>query len=216
MRICVYLAKKSKATTMGRGIDLIYTIEMKRFINDRQYGISRKELTMQFNQVFGTEYSINNISAYCKRNGLRNGSDGRFIKGQQPHNKGTKMSKEVYEKAKHTMFKKGIIPHNHKPVESERVNVDGYIEIKIAEPNKWRGKHNVVWEQHNGAIPKGYVVVFLDRNQLNIDISNLKLIKRSELLIMNRYGLYGEDAEINNAATNLAKLIDTTNKAKRV
>lgn len=201
---------------MGSGVDLIYTIEMKRFINDRQCGISRKELTMLFNQVFGTEYSINNISAYCKRNGLRNGSDGRFIKGQQPHNKGVKMSKEVYEKAKHTMFKKGNIPHNHKPVESERVNVDGYIEIKIAEPKKWRLKHNVVWEQHNGAIPKGYVVVFLDRNPLNIDISNLKLIRRSELLIMNRYGLYGEDAEINNTATNLAKLIDTTNKVKRV
>lgn len=125
------------------------------------------------------------------------------------------MPKEVYERAKHTMFKKGHVPINHRPVGSERVNVDGYIEIKVEEPKKWKLKHNVVWETHNGPIPKGYVVIFLDRDKMNVSINNLKLIKRSELLIMNRYGLYGESREITEVATNLAGLIDTTNNTKK-
>lgn len=125
------------------------------------------------------------------------------------------MSPEVYEKAKATMFKKGNIPKNYRPVGSERKTKDGYIEIKVKDPNKWRLKHNVIWEKHYGKITKGNIVMFLDGDKLNTDISNLKLIKRSELLIMNRYHMYGENAEITDAATNLAKLIDTTNAAKK-
>lgn len=53
----------------------------------------------------------------------------RFSKGHIPQNKGKRMSPEVYEKVKGTMFKKGQDPINHRPVGSERVNVDGYVEI---------------------------------------------------------------------------------------
>ena len=35
-----------------------------------------------------------------------------------------------------TWFKKGHIPANYRPVGSERVNADGYIEVKVADPNK--------------------------------------------------------------------------------
>lgn len=125
------------------------------------------------------------------------------------------MSPEVYEKVKRTMFKKGNVPGNHRPVGSERVNVDGYIEIKVKEPSKWRLKHNVVWEQHHGKIPKGSVVIFLDRDKMNVSIDNLKMITRSELLTMIRHGLYGDSAETTEVGTNIAKLIDSTSKAKK-
>ena len=104
----------------------------------------------------------------------------RFKKGSIPPNKGKKMSPEVYEKVKETMFKKGKSPVNHREVGSERINVDGYIEIKVAEPNRWRLKHRLIWEQHNGIIPEGCNVQFKNHNTLDCRIDNLYLISKSE------------------------------------
>lgn len=104
----------------------------------------------------------------------------RFKKGSIPPNKGKKMSPEVYEKVKETMFKKGNSPVNHREVGSERINVDGYIEIKVAEPNRWRLKHRLIWEQHNGIIPEGCNVQFKNHNTLDCRIENLYLISKSE------------------------------------
>lgn len=104
----------------------------------------------------------------------------RFKKGSIPPNKGKKMSPEIYEKVKETMFKKGNSPVNHREVGSERINVDGYIEIKVAEPNMWRLKHRLIWEQHNGIIPEGCNVQFKNHNTLDCRIENLYLISKSE------------------------------------
>ena len=104
----------------------------------------------------------------------------RFKKGSVPANKGKKMSPEVYEKLKQTMFKKGNSPFNHREVGSERINVDGYIETKVAEPNVWRLKHRIIWEQHNGVISAGYNVQFKNHNTQDCRIENLYLISKAE------------------------------------
>ena len=104
----------------------------------------------------------------------------RFKKGSIPPNKGKKMSPEVYEKVKETMFKKGKSPVNHREVGSERINVDGYIEIKVAEPNRWKLKHRIIWEQVNGEIPKGYNEQFKNHNPKDCRIENLYLICRAD------------------------------------
>ncbi len=104
----------------------------------------------------------------------------RFKKGHIPANKGKKISPETYAKCAPTMFKKGRESLNKRPVGSERVNVDGYIEIKVAEPNRWRLKNRVVWEQHHGSIPPGCNIQFKDHNPLNCTIDNLYLITRAE------------------------------------
>ena len=104
----------------------------------------------------------------------------RFKNGSVPLNKGKKVSPEIYAKMQPTMFKKGQTPVNHRNVGSERVNVDGYIEIKVAEPNRWRLKHRVIWEQVNGAIPKGFNVQFKNHNRQDCRIENLYLISKAE------------------------------------
>ena len=104
----------------------------------------------------------------------------RFKKGHVPQNKGKKLSPETYAKVARTMFKKGNITHNHRPVGSERVNVDGYVEVKVAEPSKWRLKHRVIWEEAHGPIPRGHNVQFRDGNPLNVSLDNLYLISRAD------------------------------------
>ena len=104
----------------------------------------------------------------------------RFSKGHIPTNKGKKVSPEAYEKMSVTMFKKGHTPVNHREVGSERINVDGYIEIKVAEPNRWKLKHRIIWEQVNGEIPKGYNVQFKNHNPQDCRIENLYLICRAD------------------------------------
>lgn len=192
-----------------------YTDEEKQFILDNYKGISTKELTERFNSYFNLNIKESSLKAYKSNHKLWSGYDCCFRKGNIPHNKGKKMSSEIYEKCKGTMFKKEHVPINHREIGSERVIKDGYIEIKIEEPNKWRLKHNVVYEKHYGEIPKGSVVIMLDGNKQNTDISNLKLITRSELLIMNRYGFFNKDKELTVVGSNLAQMIDTRNKAKK-
>ena len=97
-----------------------------------------------------------------------------------PLNKGKKVSPEVYSKMQPTMLKKGHTPVNHREVGSERINVYGYIEIKVVEPNSWRLKHRVMWEQVNGTIPRGYNVQFKNHNPLDCRIENLYLISKAE------------------------------------
>lgn len=78
------------------------------------------------------------------------------------------------------MFQKGQACWNHKEVGSERVNVDGYLEVKVAEPNKWQLKHRIVWEKANGTIPKGHNVQFKNGNKQDLRIENLYLISKAE------------------------------------
>ncbi len=121
--------------------------------------------------------------------------------GNIPFNKGKKgyMSAEQYEKCKQTMFKKGNIPANHRPIGSERVGKDGYILIKIQDKNlqkNWMPKHRYLYEQKYGKIPEGYKLIFADGNKLNFDLDNLVLVSYSEELIMNRRGLISDNADI--------------------
>ena len=104
----------------------------------------------------------------------------RFQKGMIPANKGKKMPPDLYAKCQPTMFKKGQPSINKRPVGSERINVDGYIEVKVADPNRWRLKHRVVWEQTNGPILPGYNVQFRNGNRTDCRLENLYLIHHRE------------------------------------
>lgn len=191
-----------------------YTDEMKQFILDNYKGRYNQELADLFNQKFNTNITSRMIKSYKANNKLNSGLTGKFRKGQTPHNKGKKMPKEVYEKVKHTMFAKGNVPPNHRPVGSERISKDGYIEVKVAEPNKWRLKQRVVYEEAKGEIPEGCPIIFLDGNKRNFDIDNLRCITRSELLYLNCNGLNNSN-EITETGILMARLDRAKNKKKQ-
>lgn len=191
-----------------------YTDEMKQFILDNYKERYNQELADLFNQKFNTNITSRMIKSYKANNKLNSGLTGKFRKGQTPHNKGKKMPKEVYEKVKHTMFAKGNVPPNHRPVGSERISKDGYIEVKVAEPNKWRLKQRVVYEEAKGKIPEGCTIIFLDGNKQNCNIDNLRCITRSELLYLNCNGLNNSN-EITETGILMARLDRTKNKKKQ-
>ena len=169
----------------------------------------------KFNEHFNSDITASQIKSLIGRLKIKTGRTGYFSKGHIPHNKGKKMSPEVYEKAKATMFKKGNLPPNYRPVGSERTTVDGYREIKVADPNKWELKHRYIYEQHFGKIPKEDMVIFLDNDKTNLDINNLKCISRKEHLYMNENKFRFEDRDITYTAVNIAKLaIKTREKEK--
>ena len=120
--------------------------------------------------------------------GYLGGKATQFQKGQTPPNKGQKMSKDLYEKVEKTMFKKGNKPMNTQPIGTihQRRDTGGkmYQYIKLAD-SKWEQLNRYTWEQHNGPIPKGMVVVYKDGNYLNNDIANLLMITKKENMARN-------------------------------
>lgn len=199
-----------------------YTDEHKQYIRDNVTGRHFPELTEMFNKQFDTDYKETTIKSLVYRLGLKTGLSGitisdackatRFKKGQIPWNKGKPKS---WVGGEETQFKKGHIPVNHRQVGSERVNVDGYTEIKVAEPNKWRLKHNVIWEQHNGPIPKGSCVLFGDANKQNLDINNLILVSRKQLVRLNQNGSIQNDVELTKTGIMIADVISKIGERKK-
>ena len=145
--------------------------------------------------------------------GTIRGEKGRFKKGLTPWNKGIKFN--AGGRSAETRFKKGNTD-NCAPIGTQRYSKEGYAEIKVKQPNKWELAQRVVWEKHNGKIPKGHVIVFKDGNKENIDISNLELISRVELMKRNSIQRYPPELiNVMHTVGKLKRLIREKNSEKR-
>ncbi|MBD8081097.1 HNH endonuclease signature motif containing protein [Chryseobacterium caseinilyticum] len=126
-------------------------------------------------------------------------STGLFKKGQEPKNKGKKMSPEAYEKYKHTFFQKGQIPGNAKKDGEEVIRMHrggrSYKMIKVPEYRRLVYKHIWLWEVNNGRTPDDHAIVFKDGNSLNCELHNLECVSKVELMKRNTIGRYPEDLQ---------------------
>lgn len=169
----------------GRGI---YPDGMEAFMRETAPGRSSHEIMELVNARFGEgTMSLSQVRAYKKNHRIPSGYDSRFPKGHVPANKGKPM--QTRGRMSETQFKKGSRPHNTLPIGTEVIREDGYIQVKVADPNVWQLKHRLVWEQHNGPIPEGGLVVFRDGDPQNTDISNLALIDKSVNVRLNHLGI---------------------------
>ena len=189
-----------------------YTENERAFLKEYIPGHSHKEITEAFNTKFETCLKESQIKSYIHNHKLNTGRTGRFEKGHIPANKGAKG--RHYPGTEKTWFKKGQRPLNHRPVGSERINVDGYVEIKVEEPRKWRLKHRIEWEKVNGKIPHGYALTFIDGNKLNCNVDNLKLISRNVLARMNKSGYGKFVGELKETVINIFELDEATKEIK--
>jgi hypothetical protein len=165
-----------------------YTAAEIRFLTAKVSGRPYAELTELFNRRFGLNLNVGRIKDTLGRHGLNNGRDCRFRPGQTSHNKGK--TGVYFTGSEKGWFKPGNKPWTHKPVGAERVNGDGYIDVRIRNPTgkpwkNWKAKHRIIWEKAHGKIPRGHAVIFADGDKRNFALENLLLVSRAELAVMN-------------------------------
>lgn len=114
-------------------------------------------------------------------------SKHQFKKGQTPANKGKRHPPRG--RAAETQFKPGNKPQTWVPIGSNRVSKEGYLQRKVSDTGCTRHDfvpvHRLVWRMHGRELPPGHALVFIDGNHLNVDINNLELISRAELMRRN-------------------------------
>mgnify|MGYP003317400788 CR=1 FL=1 len=80
-----------------------------------------------------------------------------------------------------------------RPIGSEQIK-KGFVRVKVAQPNVWKFKSHIVWEQaHPGETvdSKTELVVFLDGNSRNFAPENLKKVSRKVIPIVNNNQIFG-------------------------
>ena len=112
--------------------------------------------------------------------GHRHKSGSRFKQGQAPWNKGM----SGIHLSPDTQFKPGRKSDRRAPIGEvrERKTKGGVVRafVKVADPNVWQARAKVVWERHNGQLPRGMVIHHKDRNPLNDEPENLQAMTRAE------------------------------------
>lgn len=207
---CTVASVKIMATNLGlvRLGRLVWTEDMDAILRDNY----PCKPTFEVAEILGL--TSKQVLCRAKRLGLHKNPDiiagirenGMFLKGHVPFNKGMKqheyMSEEVIQKTIATRFKKGQIPVNIKEIGYERISVDGYVEVKTEKG--FVLKHRMIWEKHNGPIPKGHIVRFKNRNKLDIRIENLELVTCAQNMKDNT--IHNYPPEIKTAMRRISKL----------
>ena len=185
------------------------TPEQVEYLRENYRDISLADMTDNFNRHFGTAYTQTQITTALKNRGINSGRTGHFRPGHQPWNAGTKGMTQ----ANSGSFTDGHEPHNTKWEGYERVTKDGIVEVSVREPNphtgyerRFRPKHVLLWEQHNGPVPDSHCVVFRDGDPSNIAIDNFELMHRLELLRLNKRQHRKAPDEIKPVLITLARL----------
>jgi hypothetical protein len=181
-----------------------YTEEQVSFIREQLPGKTHRELTDLFNDRFGLTLSVAQVTAAAKNRKIRNGLGGFFPKGHVPANKGRKGWRAPgSEKG---WFPKGNRPQTYRPVGTESITTDGYPVVKVADPNKWRLKHRMIWEAAHGPIPKGSRILFADGNRQHCVLDNLLLVTYGESAVLNKLKLYGGSKALTEAGLAIVKV----------
>jgi hypothetical protein len=69
-----------------------------------------------------------------------------------------------------------------------------------------------VWEAAHGPIPPGHIVIFLDGDKTNCDLSNLRLVTQAEKQMLNKRGLRCESPELTESGIMVARVEVATRK----
>jgi hypothetical protein len=179
-----------------------FTPEQIDWLTANRYELNNIEVVKQFNQRFELSLVKHQVTQACIRRGIKHKING-FQKGQTTWNKGLKGVNGTSS----TTFKKGQISVNLLPIGTERLTKEGYIDIKLADPNIWAPKHRYIWEQAYGKLNSSQIIVFLSDNRQDFSLSNMALINRSEMATLNRHEKFGQQApEIRAALINVVRL----------
>ncbi len=162
--------------------------------------MDRREAVSIFNERFGRDIALVNFNSLCKRKGWLTGRTGRYEKGNVPHPNARPKGPNSGS------FKKGNRPHNAVEVGTKVKSTDGYWKVKVAEPDVWEWIHRRNWEQANGPLSEGDVVLFIDGDMDNYELDNLKLIDRATLARLNYQDFSSLPTEFRESAILIAQI----------
>lgn len=174
---------------------IIWTEEKKDYLREIYKGKTYQKIADLMAERFKEDYTENKVSGMLRGLKLQTGTSNKFKKGNIPWHKG-RGNKRLKGKGK----------GSPKPIGTESVNNSDYVIVKVSE-KEWKFKHRLIYEKYKGEIPKGYVVIFADKNKRNFNINNLILISKKQQMTLNKYSLVKEDIELTKAGINLANLI---------
>lgn len=155
-----------------------------------QEGRSAREMSAMITERYGKELlTPDKVRCFRRNHGIKSGRNGQFPKGHVPLNKGVGNGIFTYrpgalERMRATQFKPGQRPGNWLPVNSVTFKGDGYLWIKVSEPNGWEQLHRWVYRKAHGRMPEKTIVTFLDGDRLNFRLDNLALVSYGENVVL--------------------------------
>lgn len=167
-----------------------YTKEELDFIREKVKDHTIKEVAELITKEFGIERTESGVRSVMTKVGIKTGRTG--------------------------LFGSGHIPGNCRKLFHERIDKQGYITIKVEEPNVWELKHRWVYEQHyNVKLEEDDLIIFKDGDKANTNIDNLVKIDRNEHLRLNRQGLRSEHPELTETGLQLTRLMIAISDKKK-
>ena len=123
------------------------------------------------------------------------GKRTQFKAGIAPWNKG--IPYQAGGRSEATRFAPGHVPHTWHPIGHHRHSKEGYLQIKIADTGvtyrDYVPAHHLLWRMHGLSVLPGHALVFKNGDKDHIDINNLELIPRAELLRRNSAHRHGPE-----------------------
>ena len=182
-----------------RGRAIFYSVDELAWVEQHR-ALVLGELHRRFVARFGrADVSQSNLAALRKRNGWATGRTGRFEKGQVSWNKGRACPEGQggrHPNAVRTQFRKGgrtgRANQVYKPIGTERVSEEGYLERKVHDglplQSRWQLVHRLRWQEMHGPVPADHALKCLG-DKLDTDPSNWVLVPRALLPRLNgRFG----------------------------
>lgn len=179
--------------------------EQLEFFKTHRYGLHGDEMAELMNRTFGLSLTKDNVEYLSYRYKAPCGFDGRI----RPGDKRVEIWKKAIansEKVKMTRFQKGHKRTPERPIGSTRIsNGRHYTKTRNAK-NGWTLTARLIWEEHNGPLPEGYIISYRDGNPLNLDIDNITIETHRESLRINQKGYRHKGAEVYDLGKAIAQL----------
>lgn len=205
------------------------TQEELDFIKENYYNHSIKELTVLLNKKFKKNRNYSTIKTYARaklkltkknqnldriHNYLKENVSKMSIRQITENvnnlfncNYSQDSIKNIAYKLNLRFYNKiGHLTKDKKPIGHEIITTNGFIIIKVAEPNKYRLKQRVVWEQYyKQEIPKDKMIIFADGDRTNCDINNLLLVDKRIPIMLTKYNFHKHSPEITKAGVTICE-----------
>ena len=182
-----------------------YSAEMNQWLLDNYKHYTNQLLTAKLNEIFNVRATVSAIEHKLSRLGIKHTAD------EIKSNYG-----KYRRRASELRFKKGQPSVRRKPIGYERHTKEGYIMVKVTEPNVFEAKHRYIWQQHYGKIPEGCMIIFVNGDKNDYRIENLACVSRSDNCYINKLGIAntGHRDDIGNVKIAMAKLVKKRSELK--